>query len=223
MAVLPPYSKHALPSSYQRLMVEDDSEIIDFYPTDFKVDVKGKRFAWLGEVLLPLIDPDRLKKATCKLKDTLTEEEMERNKRGDVLIFRRIKDSEEEEQKNKFQEVKGTFKLVDPKDLTTLGSLKKELQSHVVAAAYDVPDFEGHKCELLKGVKLPVSTVRDLHDYERRNRVSEACIRIIDQNFDRQSLRELEGVAIPKRLPDSMIVDGDEEMLAKPTKKVKTT
>lgn len=78
MAVLPPYSCQALPPAYQRLMLDDDSEIVDFYPKDFKVDIKGKRFAWLGEVLLPLIDPDRLKHATTKLKNTLTEEEIGR-------------------------------------------------------------------------------------------------------------------------------------------------
>ena len=40
-------------------MVEEDSEIVDFYPRDFHVDIKGKRFAWMGEVILPFIDEDR--------------------------------------------------------------------------------------------------------------------------------------------------------------------
>lgn len=31
-------------------MTNFNSEIIDFYPTDFFVDLKGKRYAWLGEV-----------------------------------------------------------------------------------------------------------------------------------------------------------------------------
>ena len=41
-------------------MMEYDSPIIDFYPQDFQVDLKGKRFSWLGEVLLPFIDEERL-------------------------------------------------------------------------------------------------------------------------------------------------------------------
>ena len=41
-------------------MLKDDSEIIDYYPKDFFTDLKGKRFAWLGEVILPFIDEKRL-------------------------------------------------------------------------------------------------------------------------------------------------------------------
>ena len=44
-------------------MTNDDSEIIDFYPRDFFVDLKGKRSAWLGEVILPFIEEERLIKA----------------------------------------------------------------------------------------------------------------------------------------------------------------
>lgn len=32
-------------------MISPDSEIADFYPTDFYVDLIGKKFDWLGEVL----------------------------------------------------------------------------------------------------------------------------------------------------------------------------
>jgi len=37
-------------------MCDPTSEIIDFYPSDFEVDVEGKRWAWMGEVILPFID-----------------------------------------------------------------------------------------------------------------------------------------------------------------------
>lgn len=164
MAVLPPYSCDALPPTYQKLMLEEDSEIIDFYPSDFRVDVKGKRFAWLGEVLLPLIDPERLKKATDKIKHTLTEEEKERNVLGDVLIFRRLKGELTAGSPNLFEEVKGQFEFKDVGKIITLHAIKKDLESHVVVAAYNVPEFSGHVCELLKGVDLPVRNVRDVSD-----------------------------------------------------------
>lgn len=41
-------------------MLESTSPIADFYPSDFVVDLKGKKFAWLGEVVLPFVDADRL-------------------------------------------------------------------------------------------------------------------------------------------------------------------
>jgi 5'-3' exoribonuclease 2 len=41
-------------------MSSPDSEIIDFYPTDFKLDINGARFAWMGVNLLPFIDRQRL-------------------------------------------------------------------------------------------------------------------------------------------------------------------
>ncbi|XP_060965085.1 5'-3' exoribonuclease 3 [Cannabis sativa] len=66
LSVLPPRSAHALPAAYQTLM-NDDSPIIDFYPTDFEIDVEGKRFSWQGVCKLPLIDESRLLCETMKL------------------------------------------------------------------------------------------------------------------------------------------------------------
>lgn len=37
-------------------MTDPKSEIIDFYPTHFEVDQRGKTVSWLGEVILPFID-----------------------------------------------------------------------------------------------------------------------------------------------------------------------
>jgi hypothetical protein len=52
--------------------------------------------------------------------------------------------------------------------------------------------------------------------------VSEACIRIIDNNLERPSLREVTGVTVPKRSdPDEDFI-GDDDEIRKPTKKIKT-
>ncbi|RDW89908.1 5'-_3' exoribonculease Dhp1 [Aspergillus mulundensis] len=88
MGVLPASSNHAIPKVFHPLMTEPDSEIIDFYPEDFPVDLNGKKFAWQGVVLLPFIDEKRLLDAMHKKYPLLTEDEKARNTVGrEVLLL----------------------------------------------------------------------------------------------------------------------------------------
>ena len=54
LAVFPKQSSHALPECYRKLY-EPDSEIIDFYPSEVKLDINGARYAWMGVNLLSFI------------------------------------------------------------------------------------------------------------------------------------------------------------------------
>jgi len=45
MGVLPAASRHAIPEIFHPLMTDEDSEIIDFYPEEFPIDLNGKKFA----------------------------------------------------------------------------------------------------------------------------------------------------------------------------------
>jgi 5'-3' exoribonuclease 2 len=55
MAVFPQKTSWAVPKCLQPLINELSSPIADYFPTDFIIDTLGKKFAWLGEVLLPFI------------------------------------------------------------------------------------------------------------------------------------------------------------------------
>lgn len=88
MGVLPAASNHAIPEVFRSLMSDEDSEILDFYPTDFPIDLNGKKFAWQGVALLPFIDEKRLLDAMAKKYPLLSAEDAARNEIGrDILII----------------------------------------------------------------------------------------------------------------------------------------
>jgi 5'-3' exoribonuclease 2 len=88
MGVLPAASKHNLPEPFQKLMTDADSEIIDFYPENFPIDLNGKKFAWQGVALLPFIDEKRLLDAAQKVYPKLAPEDSARNAMGhDTLLI----------------------------------------------------------------------------------------------------------------------------------------
>jgi 5'-3' exonuclease len=64
------------------------SPVIDFYPTDFRVDMEGKRADWEGVVLVPFIEEERLLAADASVPlEALTVDERARNKLGNLLVF----------------------------------------------------------------------------------------------------------------------------------------
>ena len=88
MGVLPAASNHAIPEVFHSLMTDENSEIIDFYPVDFPIDLNGKKFAWQGVALLPFIDEKRLLDAMNTKYPLLSQAEHARNGVGkEVLIM----------------------------------------------------------------------------------------------------------------------------------------
>lgn len=87
MGVFPAASRSHLPTPFHHLMTQPTSEIIDFYPVNFDLDMNGKKFLWQAVILLPFIDEDRLLNALTPLYDQLTQEEKVRNSHGHDVLF----------------------------------------------------------------------------------------------------------------------------------------
>lgn len=87
LGCLPPASRTMLPRSYQWLMVNPESPVLEFYPLDFGIDMDGKRNPWEAVVLLDFIDEKKLLAAEaihCKAA-LLSSDEKSRNSFGKVL------------------------------------------------------------------------------------------------------------------------------------------
>ncbi len=68
-------------------MIDEESPILDFYPTEFQIDMNGKKMAWQGVALLPFIDEKRLLETMAKHYPKLTESEVLRNRWGNNVLF----------------------------------------------------------------------------------------------------------------------------------------
>jgi 5'-3' exoribonuclease 2 len=87
MGVFPAASKQHIPAIFHDLMTDPESPIVDFYPTDFPIDLNGKKYAWQGVALLPFINADRLLKAMESLYPKLSPDEVKRNSMGHDILF----------------------------------------------------------------------------------------------------------------------------------------
>ena len=82
LMVLPSQSRDLLPKSYQSLMVDPMSDIIEYYPKEYEIETTNKYYLWECQPILPYIISDTIREAIKTLR--LTTEEKERNKLGKV-------------------------------------------------------------------------------------------------------------------------------------------
>ncbi|KAI0921449.1 hypothetical protein AcW1_004581 [Taiwanofungus camphoratus] len=87
MGVFPAASRQHIPKVFHTLMMDESSPIIDYYPSAFQIDMNGKRMAWQGVALLPFIDEKRLLDAMAPHYSNLTDEEQQRNKWGNNVLY----------------------------------------------------------------------------------------------------------------------------------------
>jgi hypothetical protein len=89
MSCLPPASSALVPKPYRNLMTSSDSPIHQFYPTDFDVDMNGKKNPWEGVNLLPFIEINLLLDSIKKYApdDELNDAERGRNRVGEIFCY----------------------------------------------------------------------------------------------------------------------------------------
>ncbi|KAG0158669.1 hypothetical protein PDIDSM_6188 [Penicillium digitatum] len=180
MGVLPAASNHALPKVFHPLMENPDSEIIDFYPEDFPLDLNGKKFAWQGVILLPFIDETRLLNAMAKVYPLLTEDEKSRNSHGQEVLLLSDRNPLYQDLVANFyskkpgpaqyplkEDVSGGLAGIVERSETYIphSSLVSPLEAHgmpgvdddrSLTVLYSIPKTSHvHKSMLLRGVKLP--------------------------------------------------------------------
>ena len=88
LSVLPPQSAQLVPPAYRDLMLSPTSPVFDAYPSDFSLDLNGKRAEWEAVALLPFIDEVRLLSAVRAIEKDLSEAELARNVLGDDIYYR---------------------------------------------------------------------------------------------------------------------------------------
>ncbi|XP_071693495.1 5'-3' exoribonuclease 3-like [Rutidosis leptorrhynchoides] len=187
MGVFPAASAHALPEHYRKLMMDPNSPIIDFYPTDFEVDMNGKRFAWQGIAKLPFIDEGRLLEEIKKVEHTLTEEEAKRNSQMCDMIFvalshtlspyifslndrcKQLSSEERVQVKDKIDPLasggmNGYLSLCagdpcSPIFTSPVYGMDDIMNNQVICAIYSLPEYHTHISRPPAGVKLPKKTV----------------------------------------------------------------
>ena len=82
LMVLPQQSSNLLPKSYQKLMTDFESDIIEYYPEEYIIDCINKNYLWECAPKLPIIITENIKNTIKDIK--LNSEEKERNKFGEI-------------------------------------------------------------------------------------------------------------------------------------------
>lgn len=95
LCVLPPKSSTLLPSPLNTLLTSENSLLSSYCPSEFEVDLAGKRQSWEGIVLLPVIDYSKVKECYNEYIGKVDEKERKRNIVGKSFTYNKsIKESE---------------------------------------------------------------------------------------------------------------------------------
>ena len=92
LAIMPPKSSKLLPEPLNKLLTDDDSQIKEYCPEKFEIDLAGKKNDWQGIVRLPIINPEKAIEIYNSKAKLIDEREMRRNIFGKSFIYSYNKD-----------------------------------------------------------------------------------------------------------------------------------
>jgi 5'-3' exonuclease len=92
LAILPPASAYLLPKPLQFLLTSPESPICDFYPEHFEVDSENKKNDYESIILLPHVEPERIRNAFRSVESLLSSEDRERNCIGEISRYKSIQE-----------------------------------------------------------------------------------------------------------------------------------
>ena len=95
LSVLPPKSSSLIPIPLSQLLTSSKSGIKKFCPESFEVDLSGKRRAWEGIVLLPMVDFSVIESEYDKYIGMISDRDAVRNVVGDSYVYTRSSEDPE--------------------------------------------------------------------------------------------------------------------------------
>ena len=88
LCVLPPSSAKLIPLPLCDLLTSEQSPIKEFYPTEFEVDLSGKRRDWEGTVILPMINFRKIEDEYLRFIQTVNPIDSKRNRKGKSFLYK---------------------------------------------------------------------------------------------------------------------------------------
>lgn len=89
LSVLPPKSADLLPVPLDELLCSDTSPMAEYCPDEFPVDLSGKRQAWEGTVILPMVDYAKVEQWYFERVKKVDERDRKRNILGKSFVYSR--------------------------------------------------------------------------------------------------------------------------------------
>ena len=88
LCVLPPKSANLIPYPLNDLLRNPASPLASFYPTEFEIDLSGKRKEWEGIVILPMVDFEMVRDVYFRVITQVCPKELKRNVVGKSFLYR---------------------------------------------------------------------------------------------------------------------------------------